>query len=262
MSSHLKEYLAEMMGTMILLFSGISIIIIFSEDNIVTETISYNKNMENFFIAILFSGTVGVIIISPFGKVSGAHINPAVSISFWLLNKMHHHDLIGYITFQFIGGIIGALLAKEFWGDKFEIAKGGMTLPGPGITPLEAFGAEIIMTFALVTTLLIILRHQKLVRLVPLIVWILIAIEIFFGSPISGTSINPARSIGPAVALNSWSDQWIYLTGPIIGSLIATYVYKKNLFGPLEIRTAKLFHTSSYGCIFLACKEEHRNAKK
>ena len=257
MRSHLKEYIAEMVGTMILLFSGISIIIIFSEDNIVTETISYNKNIENFFISILFSGTVAVIIISPFGKLSGAHINPIVSISFWLLNKMHHNDILGYIIFQFIGGIIGALLAREFWGDKFEIVKGGMTLPGPGITPLEAFGAEIIMTFALVTTLLIILRHQKISKLLPLIVWILIAIEIFLGSSISGTSLNPARSIGPAVALNSWLDQWIYLTGPLIGSLVATFTFKKNIFGSIEIRTAKLFHTSSYRCIFLACKEEH-----
>ena len=74
---------------------------------------------------------------------------------------------------------------------------------------------------------------------------------------ISGTSLNPAKNFGPALVLNLWQNQWIYFTAPIIGALLATAAYRYKIFGTMELMTAKLFHTPSYRCIFLYCKERH-----
>lgn len=259
MSSHIKEYLAEMVGTIILLFFGTTSIIIISGNNIFSESFISDDDdgIQILLTGLMFSGTVALIIVSPFGKLSGGHLNPVVSLSFWLLNKMHHRDLLGYIVFQFIGAVIGSALAMLLWTDSFWDVAGGLTVPGPEISVLEAFNAELIMTFVLITAILLMLSHHRTIKFIPLMIWLLIAIEVFVASSISGTSLNPARSFGSAVILNSWSDQWIYFVAPVIGSLMATLMYKKNLFGTLELRTAKLFHTSNYTCIFLQCLEAH-----
>ena len=132
-----------------------------------------------------------------------------------------------------------------------------MTLPGSDSNVLQAFVAELIMTFLLISAILLMLSHHRTCKLVPLMIWLLITVEVFVASSISGTSLNSAISFGPALISSSWSDQWIYFVAPVMGSLIATLAYKKNLFGALEVRTAKLFHTSNYSCVFLQCLEKH-----
>jgi aquaporin Z len=122
---------------------------------------------------------------------------------------------------------------------------------------LEAFFAEIVMTFILITSILIMLSHYRTTRLTPLLVWIVVSTEVLLGYSISGTSLNPAKNFGPALVLNLWHNQWIYFTAPIIGALLATAAYRGKIFGTMELMTAKLFHTPSYRCIFLYCKERH-----
>jgi aquaporin Z len=111
------------------------------------------------------------------------------------------------------------------------------------------------MTFVLTALILCMLSRYNTLRLTPLIVWILVTFEVLLGASISGTSLNPARSFGPAVVMYVWQAQWIYFIAPTLGALLAVAAYRGKIFGNLELKTAKLFHTPSYRCIFLNCKE-------
>ena len=254
MHLHWNEYIAEMLGTAILLFFGTSAIILnFGNDAFIKQLIS-DEVARLFITGLMFAGTASIVAISPLGKLSGGHINPAVSLPFWLLKKMHHRDLAGYVVFQFIGAAIGSTIAVLVWGNAFWNINGAVTLPGSGISIFEAFLAEIVMTFILIISILKMLSHHSTARFTPLMVWILIALVVLLGAQISGTSINPARSFGPLIVTNVWQDQWIYMTAPIIGGLIAAAAYRARIFGTMRLKTAKLFHTPSYRCIFLNCE--------
>jgi len=151
--------------------------------------------------------------------------------------------------------VFWALLAMIAWGKEFWSVSGGLTLPGPGISVSQAFAEETVMTFILIALILCMLSRHNTVRLTHLIVWILITFEVLLGASISGTSLNPARSFGPAVVVNEWQAQWIYFLAPTLGASLARAAYRGKIFGNLELKTAKLFHTVSYECIFLHCKE-------
>jgi aquaporin Z len=257
MNLHWNEYLAEMLGTAILLFFGtISIILNFGSSSLLKQFIP-DQTARHFLTGLMYAGTGSLVAISPCGRLSGGHINPAVSFSCWVLKKMQNKDFIGYVIFQFIGSAIGSLFAIVVWSTEFRAINGGLTLPGLGILSLEAFLAEILMTFILIISILIMLSHHRTTKLTPLLVWILVGTEVLLGYSISGTSLNPAKSFGPALVLNLWHNQWIYFTAPIIGALLATAAYSGRIFGTLELMTGKLFHTPSYRCIFLYCKERH-----
>ena len=101
------------------------------------------------------------------------------------------------------------------------------------------------------------LSHHRTTRLTPLVTWIVVSTEVLLGYSISGTSLNPAKNFGPALVLNLWHNQLIYFTAPIIGALLAAIAYRARIFGTMELMTGKLFHTPSYRCIFLYCKERH-----
>ena len=257
MNLHWNECLAEMLGTAILLFFGTSSIILnFGSSSFLKQLIT-DQTARHFLTGLMFAGTGSLVAISPIGRLSGGHINPAVSFSFWVLKKMQNRDFIGYVIFQFIGSAIGSIFAVVFWSNEFRNINGGLTLPGIGFSSLEAFFAEIAMTFILITLILIMLSHHRTTRLTPLLVWIVVSTEVLLGYSISGTSLNPAKNFGPALVLNLWHNQWIYFTAPVIGALLATSAYRAKIFGSMELMTAKLFHTPSYRCIFLYCKERH-----
>ena len=253
MFAHWSEYLAEMLGVAILVFFGTSAIIInFGSYSLVSGTIP-----RLFLTGLMFSTTGALVAVSPLGKLSGAHINPAVSLSFWLLKMMHHRDLAGFVLFQFAGAAIGSSIARLVWGQEFWNVNGGLTLVGSGLSVLEAFAAEIIMTFVLVISILIMLSHHQTAKFTPLIVILVVTLAVVFGAQISGTSLNPARSFGPALATSVWTDLWIYFVAPIAGALLASLAYHAKIFGKMKLRTAKLFHHDSYRCIFKDCHLSH-----
>jgi len=255
---HWNEYLSEMSGTAILLFFGTSAIVMNFGDSSPIKPLISDQNARHLLTGMLFAGTASLVAISPFGKLSGGHLNPSLTLSFWLLKMMHHRDLIGYVIFQFVGGVLGSVLAMIAWGREFWSVSGGLTLPGPGFSVLQAFAAETVMTFILMALILCMLSRHNTLRLTPLIVWILITFEVLLGASISGTSLNPARSFGPAVVVYEWQALWIYFIAPTLGALLAVAAYRGKIFGNLELKTAKLFHTDSYECIFLNCKGPHR----
>lgn len=253
MAAHWPEYLAELLGVAILVFFGTSAIIInFGSFSIVSGTIP-----RLFLTGLMFSTTGALVAVSPLGKLSGAHINPAVSLSFWLLKMMHHKDLVGFLIFQFAGAAIGSSLARLVWGEEFFMVNGGVTLVGSGLSVLEAFAAEIFMTFVLVISILIMLSHERTAKFTPLIVILVVTLAVVFGAQVSGTSLNPARSFGPALATNLWTNQWIYFAAPITGAILASIAYHAKVFGKMKLKTAKLFHHDSYRCIYSECRLSH-----
>ncbi len=161
---------------------------------------------------------VGAIILF-MGAVSGAHLNPAVSIAFALRGDFPWRRVPAYVVAQLLGAILATLLLWSLLGKQ---GSAGLTLPDHGISTATAMVWEIILTTGLVSTILgVSSGAQQLGPIAALGVGSYIALAGLWGSPVSGASMNPARSLGPALVLGDWSSWWAYLLGPVIGGVLA-----------------------------------------
>jgi len=161
---------------------------------------------------------VGAIILF-MGAVSGAHLNPAVSIAFALRGDFPWRRVPAYVVAQFLGAILATLL---LWGLLGKQGSAGLTLPGHGISSMTAMVWEIVLTTGLVSTILgVSSGAQQLGPIAALGVSSYIALAGLWGSPVSGASMNPARSLGPAFVLGNWSSWWAYALGPVVGAVLA-----------------------------------------
>ncbi|XMB85888.1 MIP/aquaporin family protein [Mycoplasmatota bacterium WC44] len=217
MKYEFKKYIAEFIGTFILVFNGIAAIII--------NDLS-NGAITHLGISLTFGFTVAFLIYT-FGNVSGAHFNPAVSIALWKEKEINSKHLLVYIVSQSAGAIIASLILVALFGN---IANLGTTQPLQSLgnnTVLISLIVEIIYTFILMIVILgsaVDTRsHQKFAGIA---IGFTIAIGVLIIGPVSGASFNPARSIGPAIISGNLNYLWIYIVGPIIGTLLATYTYK------------------------------------
>jgi aquaporin Z len=200
-----------------------------------------DPGIRRLITGFLFGSTGGLIAVSWVGKVSGAHINPAVTFSFWILGKMDAMHAIGYMAAQCAGAIFGAV-PLLLWGKMGRSVAYGATLPGEQYGFGMAVGGEIITTFALIVGLFVFVGHKRLTAFTPLLFPFLYAVMVYLEAPISGTSTNPARSLGPAVVADAWSGWWIYLVGPVTGAGLGTVVRKYSFLKRLEFEVAKVYH--------------------
>jgi aquaporin Z len=162
------------------------------------------------------------------GNVSGAHLNPAVSIAFALRQDFPWKRVPGYIAAQLIGAVLATL---TLWALLGKQGSAGLTLPGPGVSTLTAMLWEVMLTAGLVSVVLgTASGAQQLGPIAAIGVGSYIALAGLFGAPVSGASMNPARSLGPALVLNDWTAWWAYLVGPLLGALIAV-VFARVLRG-------------------------------
>ena len=150
------------------------------------------------------------------------------------------------------------MLLVFVWGKYAASVNNGMTLPGQNYALWYVFLAEITITFVLVLAIFIFVSSDRLMRWTPLMTWFLVATMVWLESPISGTSLNPARSFGPALVSWFWQDQWLYCIAPPSGAILAVGVFRLLSFDEREILTAKLFHVPHYRCIFKNIKVPHR----
>jgi aquaporin Z len=194
--------------------------------------------------------TAIAIIRSPWGQRSGAHMNPAVTLTFLTLGKITPADALFYVLFQFIGGVAGVLLARVLMEPalKHSAIKYVATLPGPG-GPWIAFAAEFAISMLMMSTILWVSNSARLSRFTPLFAGALVATFIIFEAPLSGMSMNPARTVGSALSAGEWTAIWIYFIAPAAAMLLASIVYRL-VHGTQRVFCAKLHHCNNQPCIF------------
>ncbi len=164
-------------------------------------------------------GLMVMAMILFMGAVSGAHLNPAVTFSFALRGDFPWRRVPGYILVQLVGATVAVLVLRLVLGDVGGL---GATLPGSGFTTTEAFAVELLLTFGLVSTILgTASTAQNVGPLSALGVGGYIVLAGLWSSPVSGASMNPARSFAPALVGADWSSYWVYLAGPVLGGALA-----------------------------------------
>jgi aquaporin Z len=194
--------------------------------------------------------TAIALIHSPWGQRSGAHMNPSMTLTFLRLGKIAPPDALFYVAAQFVGGVAGLLLALALLRGRLAdpAVNYVVTLPGP-FGPAAAFAGEAAISFILMLVVLVAMNQDRIARHTGLLAGALLATYITFESPISGMSMNPARTFGSAVPARIWSSLWIYFTAPPLGMLLAAEAYAR-IRGAREVICAKLHHANVKRCIF------------
>lgn len=189
------------------------------------------------------------IVYSAWGRRSGAHLNPAFTLAFYRLGRVARRDAVLYASAQFLGGAAGVLLAGLALGTALAAPTVHYvtTMPGPASNALLAFAAEILITGLLMTVVLNTAASARLARYTGVCAGLLVALYITLEAPISGMSLNPARSFASALGAGDWTVLWIYFTAPPIGMLTAAELHVR-LRGRRRIPCAKMCHTQP--CIF------------
>jgi aquaporin Z len=229
MNQRAAYYLSEFIGTFVMMFIGISAIALNFGTQLVQEVIP-SVSIRLLITGILFAGGATLVVYSPAGRISGAHLNPAVTFAFLLEKKLGVRDFFVFSLMQILGSAFAALLALFLWSENARRVDVGMTLPREGYSIVFVFLIEVIITFLLVSLIFYFLHRRNLTRFAGAAVGLLIAVLVFLTAPISGTSLNPARSIGPAMVSFKFSYLWLYVAAPVMGSFIAVTIHKKTPF--------------------------------
>ena len=169
-------------------------------------------------------GIAIMLLVTATANISGGHINPAVTISMIVTKNISITKGIFYITCQLTGATLGALIISWLLPDAGNLGSHGL---GAGITSAQGLGIEIILTFALVFVIFAAAVDPKGIgQLAPIAIGLTVMADHLLGVPLTGASMNPARSFGPALVSMSWDHHWIYWVGPIVGAILAAVGYK------------------------------------
>ncbi len=220
----MKKYIAELIGTMVLVLFGCG------------SAAIAGQVLGNLGIAMAFGLSI-VAMAYVIGDISGCHINPAVSIGMWIDGRMEAKDLILYIIFQCIGAIIGIALLAVIINSAPSL--GGYAATGlgqngfgsassVGLSVVGAIIVEIILTFVFVFTVLGVTKKAENSAVAGIVIGLTLAFVHIMGIPLTGTSVNPARSLAPALFLGGQALQqvWVFILAPIVGAVIAGLLYK------------------------------------
>jgi aquaporin Z len=251
LASHWPEYAMEAAGLGLFMVSACMVVALLEHPSSPVRQMLGDPCLRRLLIGMAMGLTAVAIIYSPWGKRSGAHLNPAVTVTFWRLGKVGGWDAIFYTCAQFTGGVFGVALSTWILS-RMVVADPSVnyvvTLPGErgwGV----AFAAELLISFGMMLMVLLVSNRPSINRYTGLFAGVLVATYIAIEAPLSGMSMNPARSFGSAVAASAWSGLWIYFTAPPLGMLLAaeTYVRTKGLRAVL---CCKLHHDNDSRCIF------------
>jgi aquaporin Z len=201
-------------------------------------------------MGLLMGATAVALIYSPWGRRSGAHMNPSVTLTFLRLGKIAPADAAFYVAAQFAGGILAvvfvSLLTREALAH--PAVRYASTLPGSAGAAV-AFAAEIGISFLLMLTVLVVSNTRRVMHLTGIAAGILVACFITFEAPLSGMSMNPARTTASALPAGVLHSLWIYYTAPLLGMLLAAEVYVRAR-GSRAVLCAKLHHDARVACLF------------
>jgi aquaporin Z len=201
-------------------------------------------------MGLAVGATVVAIVVSPWGKQSGGHFNPALTLAFYRLGKMRSPDALFYVVAQFSGAVGGVCVAKYLLPDPVSRDAIRYAVTAPGVRGnLLAFIGELTISFVLMSTILVASNRETLTRYTPYLVGFLYATFMVLEAPLSGMSMNPARSLGPAWHAKYWHALWLYFTAPTLGMLVAAEVFLRSR-GGVRPFCAKLDHANNKRCIF------------
>ena len=250
LSRHWPEYLMESAGLGIFMVSACVFVVILEHPASPVRQAISDPLLRRMLIGLAMGLTAVGIIYSPWGKQSGAHINPSVTLTFLRLGKVKVWDALFYVIAQFAGAIAGVLAVAAALGASIAHPSVDYATTVPGQSgPGVAFLAEMVISFGLMLAVLVASNTPSLARLTGLFAGALVATFISLEAPLSGMSMNPARTLGSALPAQVWTALWIYLTAPPLGMLLAAEVYVR-VQGAQKIDCAKLHHQNTKRCIF------------
>ena len=261
LQTHWPEYLMEAAALGIFMISAcVFSVLLEHPSSPLHQALEDTALVRRALVGLAMGLTAVGIISSPWGRRSGAHMNPSVTLTFLALGKVAPWDALFYVFFQFVGGVAGVLIASVLIGLPLQHSAIDyvVTMPGPG-GPGVAFLAEGAISLLLMSTILLVSNSQRLSRFTPLFAGTLVAAFITIEAPLSGMSMNPARTFGSAFSAHEWTALWVYFTAPLAGMLLAAALY---LFrrGAHAVFCAKLHHCNSERCIF-RCRFGDLNAQ-
>ena len=220
----MKKYISELIGTMVLVLFGCG------------SAAIAGSSLGTLGIALAFGLSI-VAMAYVIGDISGCHINPAVSIGMWIDERLETKDLMFYIIFQCIGAIVGIALLALIINSAPSL--GGYATTGLGQNGFDSASAvglnvtgaiivEIILTFVFVFTVLGVTKKTENATIAGIVIGLTLAFVHIMGIPLTGTSVNPARSLAPALFIGKQALQqvWVFILAPIIGAVIAGFLYK------------------------------------
>lgn len=250
---HWPEYFVEAAGLCIYMMSACLFTTLLEyRGSVVGNTIA-DPMLRRAFIGLAMGMTFVSLIYSPWGARSGAHFNPAVTLIFYRLGKMAPWDAAFYVGAHFLGGLTGVLLIRAALGQAFGLppVNSAVTVPGPG-GPWVAFAAEFVISLTLMVIVLYTSNKVSLMRYTGLFSGLLVALYITFETPLSGMSMNPARTLATALPSGLQQGLWLYFLAPPLGMLLAVEIHRL-ITGRSEVLCGKLNHLTHHRCIFRHC---------
>src|SRR5215472_14092782 len=244
------EYASEGLGLGLFMISACTFGTLLAHPESPVVRLVRNPTLLRTLMGLAMGSTSAALVYSKFGKRSGAHLNPSTTFTFLRLGKVEPIDALFYISAQFAGAILGVFASSIVLGRwlAHPTVDYVVTLPGP-YGYWWAFLAEIVITFLLMSVILRVSNTPKLNRYTGLFAASLVMIYISIEAPISGMSMNPARTLGSAFSAGIWTAIWIYFIAPPLGMQLAAELYVRR-FGAARVLCAKLHHDNRERCIF------------
>jgi len=248
--THWREYLMEAAEVGLLMLSiCVAGTLIYSRNSPV-ERLPLSTPERAALMGVMVATATYLLIRSPFGRRTGAHLNPAITVAYLWLGRIHRWDAVNYVVFQFAGGLAGVLLAHLMLGEGLSAPPVQYVVTLPGVYGRSvAFVAEFLLAGLMMGIVLFATNHRKLARFSALPVALLTVLYYVLGPSISGFSVNPARTFSSAFFAWVWHGVWIYFAAPCLGMVAAATIYVRSL-APGRVYCAKVFHDLETPCPF------------
>lgn len=249
--AHWPEYLMEGACLGLFLMSACVFGVLLEHPMSPTHQALENAAVRRAIGGVAMGLTLIALVYTPWGKRSGAHMNPAFTLTFYSLGKIAGLDAAFYVASQFAGGIIGVELADLLIGAPLRhgAVNWVVTSPGAGYSIWSVFAAELAISCLQMLLVLFVSNSRRLSRWTPFVAGAMVALYIFVEGPVSGMSMNPARTFGSAFVAQDYTALWLYFAAPLAGMLAAGQLYA-NCFGLHRVLCAKLHHHNQERCIF------------
>jgi aquaporin Z len=247
---HWPEYLMEAAALGLFMISAGAVTTLVDSPDYPLLSLLPSPAVRRALVGVAMGGTAMGIIYSPWGRRSGAHMNPAITLAYLRLGKIAPWDAAYYVVFQILGGLAGVILTSAFLGAHFTRPPVDFVVTVPGWAGVAgAWIGEGVISVVMMAVILAASNHRATARYTGLFAGILISLFVTFESPLSGFGMNPARTLSSALPSGTWTAGWLYFMVPPLGMLLAAEAYVRRK-GRAAVRCCKLHHRSGRPCIF------------